>query len=142
MASTSPYALDIAGCNLINLEPMKVGTVRGSVKRNLIKEDFSDIEFLGDSIEKYIVEDFKIPITSSDFRLLSLKLPKVLGDIADKIITPKTTGYTAVVCLGNAVVSGIVKNKTYRKTHKASAYIASISSALLSKISGLYASTA
>ena len=41
----------------------------------------------------------------------------------DKIITPKTTGYTAVVCLGNAVVSGIVKNKTYRKTHKASAYI-------------------
>lgn len=89
LASTSPYALDIAGCNLINLEPMKVGTVRGSVKRNLIKEDFSDIEFLGDSIEKYIVEDFKIPITSSDFRLLSLKLPKVLGDIADKIITPK-----------------------------------------------------
>lgn len=42
---------------------------------------------------------------------------------SEKIITPKVTGYAAVVCLGNAVVSGIVKNKSYRKTHKASAYL-------------------
>ena len=89
IASESPHALDIAGCKLINLDPMKVGTVRGSIKRNLIKDDFSDIEFIGDNIEKFIVKDFKIPVTSSDFRLLSLKLPKVLGDIADKVITPK-----------------------------------------------------
>ncbi len=89
LASKSPYALDIAGCKLINLDPMKVGTVRGSIKRDLIKDDFSDIEFLGDDLKKYIVKDFKIPVTSSDFRLLSVKLPKVLGDIADKIITPK-----------------------------------------------------
>ena len=93
IASESPHALDIAGCKLINLDPMKVGTVRGSIKRNLIKDDFSDIEFIGDNIEKFIVKDFKIPVTSSDFRLLSLKLPKVLGDIADKVITPKPVVY-------------------------------------------------
>ena len=93
IASESPHALDIAGCKLINLDPMKVGTVRGSIKRNLIKDDFSDIEFIGDNIDKFIVKDFKIPVTSSDFRLLSLKLPKVLGDIADKVITPKPVVY-------------------------------------------------
>ena len=43
IASESPHALDIAGCKLINLDPMKVGTVRGSIKRNLIKDDFDEI---------------------------------------------------------------------------------------------------
>ena len=106
LASYSPYALDIAGCKLINLDPIKVGTVRGSIKRNLIKDDFSDIEFLGDSIENFIVKDFKIPITSSDFRLLSLKLPKVLGDIVDKIITPKPiVDYKKCVKCGKCKVS-------------------------------------
>lgn len=89
LASKSPYALDIAGCKLVNLEPTKVGTVRGSIKRNLIAEDFSDIEFVGDDLEKLIVDDFKIPVTSSDFRLLSIKFPKLIGDLIDKIITPK-----------------------------------------------------
>lgn len=89
LASKSPYALDIAGCKLINLDPIKVGTVRGSIKRNLIKEDYSDIKFIGDNIENFVVNDFKIPVTSSDFRLLSVKLPRLLGDIVDKIITPK-----------------------------------------------------
>lgn len=89
LASSSPYALDIAGCKLINLDPNKVGTVRGSIKRNLIKNDFSDIEFVGDDIDSLVLKDFKIPVTSSDFRLLSLKFPKPIGDIIDKIITPK-----------------------------------------------------
>ena len=89
LAAQSSYALDIAGCKLINLDPMKVGTVRGSVKRNLIAEDFSDIEFVGDDIEELVAKDFNIPVTSSDFRLLSIKFPKLIGDILDKIITPK-----------------------------------------------------
>ena len=89
LASESPYALDIAGCKLINLDPNKVGTVRGSINRNLIKKDFSDIEFVGDDIDSLVLKDFKIPVTSSDFRLLSLKFPKPIGDIIDKIITPK-----------------------------------------------------
>ena len=106
IASSSPYALDIAGCKIINLDPIKVGTVRGSIKRNLIKDDFSDIEFVGDNIEKFIVKDFKIPVTSSDFRLLSLKLPKVLGDIADKVITPKpVVDYKKCVKCGKCMVA-------------------------------------
>lgn len=89
LASQSPYAIDIAGCKLINLNPMKVGTVRGSVKRNLIKSDFSDVKFIGDDFRKFVVEDFKIPVTSSDFRLFSIKFPKLIGDIIDKAVTPK-----------------------------------------------------
>ena len=39
------------------------------------------------------------------------------------IITPKTTGYAATVSLGLATVSGISKNKTFRKAHKPLAYV-------------------
>ena len=46
-----------------------------------------------------------------------------IDKIQSQIITPKTTGYASVVCLGNAVLSGISKNKAYQKTHKSSAYI-------------------
>ena len=50
--------------------------------------------------------------------------------IQSQIITPKTTGYASVACLGNAVLSGISKNKAYRKTHKSSAYIGALITAV------------
>ena len=36
--------------------------------------------------------------------------------IQSTIITPKTTGYAATASLGLAVLSGVSKNKTFRKT--------------------------
>ncbi len=38
-------------------------------------------------------------------------------------VTPKTTGYSAAAALGLAVLSGVSKNKSFRKTHKPFAYI-------------------
>ncbi len=34
------------------------------------------------------------------------------------IVTPKTTGYCAAGSLGFAVLSGVSKNKTFKKLHK------------------------
>lgn len=48
----------------------------------------------------------------------------------NSIITPKTTGYVATASLGLATVSGISKNKTFRKTHKPLAYITAVLTAL------------
>ena len=45
---------------------------------------------------------------------------------SNRFITPKTTGYASAVCMGTAIVSGISKNRTIRKTHKPSAYIGAI----------------
>ena len=41
----------------------------------------------------------------------------------NQIITPKTTGYAATVTLGASILSGISKNKTFRKQHKVLAYL-------------------
>ncbi|WP_042274948.1 DUF362 domain-containing protein [[Clostridium] dakarense] len=89
LASSSPYAIDTVACKIINLDYSKVPTVRGSIKRNYIKNDLSDVEILGDDINLLIIKDFKIPSTSKDFRLLSSTLPKFLHEPITKLITPK-----------------------------------------------------
>ena len=41
----------------------------------------------------------------------------------NQIITPKSTGYSATLALGMATLSGISKNRSFRKVHKPLAYI-------------------
>ena len=41
----------------------------------------------------------------------------------NQIITPKTTGYSATLALGMATISGISKNRNFRKAHKPFAYL-------------------
>ena len=48
----------------------------------------------------------------------------------NSIVTPKSTGYAATVTLGASVLSGISKNKTFRKQHKGLAYLSAILTAL------------
>lgn len=89
LASSSPYALDAIACKLINLSSDKVPTLRGSIKRNYIKKDLSDIQTLGEDIKPLIIKDFKIPKTSKDFRLLTSIMPEFLHKPVTKLITPK-----------------------------------------------------
>lgn len=89
LASSNPYAIDTVACKLINLDYNKVPTIRGSIKRNYIKKDLSDIKTIGDDINSLIIKGFKIPSTSKDFRLLSSTLPKFLHEPITKLITPK-----------------------------------------------------
>ncbi|UWD47692.1 DUF362 domain-containing protein [Clostridioides difficile] len=89
LASQSPYAIDVAACKIIDLLPNKVATIRGAIKREYIKEDFSDIVIVGDDIEGLIIKDYKVPNVSKDLRLFSVKLPKFLNEPISKLITPK-----------------------------------------------------
>ena len=41
-----------------------------------------------------------------------------ISDVTSKLITAKTTGYTAGLSLGLAVASGYSKNKNFHKAHK------------------------
>lgn len=84
MASDSPYALDVAACKIINLNPKKVPTINRCIEQGIIKEDFSDIDLVGCHIEKKVIKDFKIPNTQK--RSFGDKaIPKFLT----KTITPK-----------------------------------------------------
>ncbi|WP_195938325.1 DUF362 domain-containing protein [Romboutsia sp. 1001713B170131_170501_G6] len=89
LASPSPYMIDIVACRVINLDINKVPTIRGSIKREYIKKDLSDISIVGDNIEKFIIKDFKIPKTSKDFRLLSSTMPRCIHEPLTRMITPK-----------------------------------------------------
>ncbi len=48
----------------------------------------------------------------------------------NKIITPKTTGYTAAAGLCLTAMSGFSKNKTFRKSHKFLAFSTAIITAI------------
>lgn len=47
-----------------------------------------------------------------------------------KFITPKTTGYAATAGLGLSIISGVTKNKSFRKAHKPIAYLSALFTAI------------
>ena len=53
LTSQSPHHLDVVASKIINLDPLKVPTIVKSIERKIIKEDFSDIEVVGN------IDDFK-----------------------------------------------------------------------------------
>ncbi len=55
---------------------------------------------------------------------------KVEKITSNQIITPKNTGYAATVALTSSILSGISKNKTFRKQHKTLAYLSAELTAL------------
>ena len=48
---------------------------------------------------------------------------KVFSISNNKYITPKTTGYAATTGIVLSMLSGVTKNKAFRKSHKTLAYI-------------------
>lgn len=53
LTSQSPHHLDVVATKIINLDPLKVPTIVKSIERKIVKEDFSDIEVVGN------IDDFK-----------------------------------------------------------------------------------
>ncbi|KXZ39297.1 Uncharacterized conserved protein, DUF362 family [Alkalithermobacter thermoalcaliphilus JW-YL-7 = DSM 7308] len=88
IGSESPYALDVIGCKIINIDPMKVPTIQRTVERNFLKEDFSDILVSGDCIDNLVVLDFKVPNIKS-INLFNGKVPKVIERPLNAMLRPK-----------------------------------------------------
>lgn len=85
IASESPYHLDKVACDIINLNTDKVPLLAACVNRNLITKDFSDIEFLGDNIKDFYINDFKLPDTTGNLNEEILnKIPLFLRKYLDK----------------------------------------------------------
>lgn len=88
LASSSPYAIDVVACKIINLEPLKVPTIQRCIERNLIEKDFSDISVIGEKIEDKIIKDFKIPSNRS-ISFLRGKVPRNLEVFINKKLAGK-----------------------------------------------------
>ena len=63
LASGDYNAIDVVTAKLMSFDPTEVSTIRAAVERGYLKNDFSDITILGDSLEKLVVTDFKLPST-------------------------------------------------------------------------------
>ncbi|SHJ90241.1 DUF362 domain-containing protein [Tepidibacter formicigenes] len=88
LGSSSPYALDVVACNIINLNPSNVPTIQRSVERKILEKDFSDIIVKGEKIENIIIKDYRIPNTQSiDF--LEGRVPKFLQKYLNMFFKPK-----------------------------------------------------
>ena len=88
LASPSPYAIDVVACKIINLNPNKVPTIKRCIEREFIKDDFSDICVLGESMEDKIIKDFKIPQNKSISFLRGI-LPKNIEVYINKKLAGK-----------------------------------------------------
>jgi len=88
IASTSPYHLDVVATSIINLEPRKVPTIERCVERNICRGNLEDIDLVGEGIDKFKIDDFKIPnIKSVNF--LEDKAPKFLKTVVNAWLRPK-----------------------------------------------------
>lgn len=88
LASQSPYHLDVMATQLVSLDPMSVPTIKRSVDRHLIKEDYSDITLVGDAFEQLKIEKFKAP-KISDVSFLKNYLPDTIADKIINYLRPK-----------------------------------------------------
>lgn len=78
LASANAHALDLAACTLIDYAPYEVDTVREAIERGLTVENASQLEILGEDLNKLIIKDFVKP--ESHFNLLRLiSLPAALN---------------------------------------------------------------
>ncbi|MFZ2497218.1 DUF362 domain-containing protein [Methanosarcina sp.] len=63
LASGDYGAIDVATCQLMSLEPMRVGTIRAMIERGYLQKDLSDVSIVGEKIKRLIVKDYKLPST-------------------------------------------------------------------------------
>jgi uncharacterized protein (DUF362 family)/Pyruvate/2-oxoacid:ferredoxin oxidoreductase delta subunit len=61
LASTSPYALDLAATSLVGIPPEKVCTIQRAVERGLCSNRLEDIQIIGQEFEQLRISDFKLP---------------------------------------------------------------------------------
>jgi uncharacterized protein (DUF362 family)/Pyruvate/2-oxoacid:ferredoxin oxidoreductase delta subunit len=87
-ASTNPHALDLACCHLIGLSPNRVFTLQKAIERNLIPENFQQLDIKGIDIDNFNTIPFKIPEASRNHHI-PIPLPDIVDKFLYKILRPR-----------------------------------------------------
>lgn len=88
IASTNPYELDAVASSIIDLDPMKVPTIRKSIERGLYTGKLSHIEIVGEDPLEVKIKDFKKPTVKVAFNYYSNIIPKPLLKKMNRFIKP------------------------------------------------------
>lgn len=98
LASDNPYNLDKVACSIIKLDFSKVPTIKYSIDTGLCKEDLSDVELIGADINKFIINDFKIPKVMGVNPMIE-KLPPFLNKFINNLFQTKPV-FDHATCIG------------------------------------------
>ncbi len=86
-ASVNPHALDLACCHLIGLSPNRIFTLRNAIERDLVPENFLELDIRGMNREELKPIPFKVP-ASSRSRHVPIPLPAFLDRFFYNILRP------------------------------------------------------
>ncbi len=98
LASPSPYHLDKVACRIINLDFQKVPTIKKSIERGIVTDGLDDISTVGDSIDKFKVQKFVIPMNSRMAKI-SKNIPPFLKSFLNKHVQVRPDVNKAM-CIG------------------------------------------
>ncbi|HEY3420509.1 MAG TPA: DUF362 domain-containing protein [Methanomassiliicoccales archaeon] len=63
LASGSYSALDVVASRIMSIDPTEICTIRAAVERGLLAEDLSDVEVIGEELDRFVVPDYQRPST-------------------------------------------------------------------------------
>ncbi len=98
IASESPYHLDVIAASLIGINPIDVPTIKRCVERGICSGESSDIEIIGEEVERFIVKDFKVPNIKSVHFLKGI-LPTFIEKRINNLLQPKPI-FNHEICIG------------------------------------------
>jgi len=100
-ASTNPHALDLAFCHLIGLSPSQVFTLRQAIERDLMPNDFQELDIQGMDRDNLKPIPFKVP-ASSRSRHVPIPLPAAVDKFFYNILRP-SPNFIHEKCVGCGV---------------------------------------
>lgn len=90
LASSNPYALDVAAVNIAGISPSIVPTIVAAEARGLMSSDVKDIEISGVALKEIGIEPFKLP-KSINVNFVGGRLPKTLERYVTNTFRPQPT---------------------------------------------------
>jgi len=98
LVSTDPYALDVAACDLIGLNPQYVPTIRAAKQRGLAAA-IQDIMIKGDNRAIWNIQNFAFPKSIALNFLDHLPIPKPINQFIVKQVRPLPS-FNPEMCIG------------------------------------------
>lgn len=88
LASSCGHSLDVKACEIVNINPFKVPTIKRALERNLLDHNLKEIKFIGENLEDIKILDFKqANIRSFDF--FENYIPKSINKFISNFLKPK-----------------------------------------------------
>lgn len=98
MASSNPYALDVAAATVAGINPQLIPTIGAAEKRGLSSADAKDLEITGVNLSQIKVEPFVLP-NSINVNFVGGRVPKFMESFVTNTFRPQPI-FDHEICVG------------------------------------------